>query len=102
MKDTGKHELSAALQVTNKKWGSQLVWNCTYVKNRTEQQTPEYYDLVLTKKSGDKVVVATWRVLGEVAKDLAAATNIPLSDIRSVEIREAGKNSPIVAGVIPS
>jgi hypothetical protein len=100
MSDTGKHEMSVDMKVTNKKWGTQLVWNCTYVQNRTEKEAPEYYDLVLTKTSGDKVVVATWRVLGQVAKDLAAATNIPISEIRSLEIRETGKTSPIVTGVI--
>jgi hypothetical protein len=100
MSDNGKHEMSVDMKVTSKKWGTQLVWNCTYVQNRTEAQAPEYYDLVLTKTSGDKVVVATWRVLGQVAKDLAAATNIPVSEIRSLEIRETGKTSPIVTGVI--
>ena len=88
--------MTVDLHATKKRWGTQLNWTCKYTENRTDTQTPESYDLVVTDTSGAKRVVATWLEIGEVAKGLSAATSIPYEDIRAIEIRGTGTTEPIV------
>jgi hypothetical protein len=46
-------------------------------------------------KDGSEATVASWSPSGDEASNLAAATVIPRSDIRSVVIREAGTGTPL-------
>jgi hypothetical protein len=84
------------LHATKKKWGTQLQWTCSYTENRTDEQMPESYDLVITDSSGAKRVVATWLEIGVAAKGLGAATSIPYDDIRAIEVRATGTTEPIM------
>ena len=88
--------MKVELQATEKGWGTQFQWNCIYTEIRTELQSPESYDLVVTDSSGAKTVVATWREIGEIAKGLGAATSIPWQNIRAVEIRATGTTEPVM------
>lgn len=92
----GSDAMQVKMQMASKKWGTQFQWNCTYTENRTESQEPESYDLVVTDPSGAKIVVATWREIGKAAAGLVAATSIPTSNIRAIEIRTTGDSNPIL------
>jgi hypothetical protein len=92
--------MTVDLHVSDKRWGTQIHWNCNYAEERTSTQTPESYDLLVTDSSGAKVVVATWRELGKKATGLMASTSIPMSAIRAIDIRETGTELPVVHGQI--
>ncbi len=87
--------MTVNMQMVSKRWGTQFQWNCIYSKERTETQTPESYDLVVTDSSGAKIVVATWRELGKSAKGLVASTNIPIANVRAIDIRDTGGEKAI-------
>lgn len=84
--------LTADLEVTPKKWGTLLAWDCQYEDPPWTDPAgdpvdlPEYA-LIVTQTDGTEIVVATWRGAGERARGLSAATSIPTDDIAKVEIR---------------
>lgn len=92
--------MTVDLQVKNKKWGTSFEWNCVYRNSSASTQTPEAYNLVVTDESGTVTTIATWSEIGSSAKGLTASTSIPLSKIRTVEIRAADTNEAIVRGEI--
>ena len=85
--------LTAQLAVTEKKWGTELIWACEYTKDWARDV--ESYDIVVTTKSGGQKVVGSWRPAGDEATGLSAATSVPTSQIRTVEIRVAGTEEPL-------
>ena len=85
--------LTAQLAVTEKKWGTELNWACEYTKDWSREV--ESYDIVVTTKSGGQMVVGSWRPAGDEATGLSAATSIPTSEIRSVDIRVTGTDEPL-------
>ena len=85
--------LTAQLAVTEKKWGTELNWACEYTKDWSRDV--ESYDIVVTTKSGAQSVVGSWRPAGDEATGLSAATSIPTSEIRSVDIRVTGTDEPL-------
>lgn len=92
----GKQDgLTASLAVSHQEWGTRLDWQCQYTKDWAES-VPSY-DLVVTTKGGKETAVASWRPSGRAsqASNLAAATVIPTSDIRTVEIRQTGMSTPL-------
>jgi len=85
--------VSASLAVTGEQWGTRLRWSCEYTKNWASMVSG--YDLVVTTRTGAESVVASWRPSGRETADLAAATVIPISDIRTVAIRQTGTTTPL-------
>lgn len=85
--------VTASLAVTGEEWGTRLDWECRYTKDWASNVSS--YDLVVTSTDGAESTVASWRPAGDQASGLAAATDIPASEIRSVEIRETGTATPL-------
>ncbi|MEU0498266.1 hypothetical protein [Mycobacterium sp. NPDC006124] len=87
--------VTASLALSDEPWGTRLDWECQYTKDWAVKATG--YDLVVTTKQGSETTVASWRPSGveKRASNLAAATVIPKSDIRTVTIREAGSPTPL-------
>jgi hypothetical protein len=85
--------VTASLAVSDEPWGTRLDWQCEYTKDWATNVSS--YDLIVTTKDGAESTVASWSPSGDAATNLAAATVIPTSDIRSVTIREAGTATPL-------
>jgi hypothetical protein len=85
--------VTASLAVSDEPWGTRLDWQCEYTKPWATNVAS--YDLVVVTKDGSEATVASWSPSGDEASNLAAATVIPTSDIRSVVIREAGTGTPL-------
>ncbi len=85
--------LTAQLAVTEKKWGTELNWACEYTKDWARDV--ESYDIVVTTKAGAQMAVGSWRPAGDDATGLSAATSIPTSEIRTVDIRVSGTDEPL-------
>ncbi|WP_382304586.1 anti-sigma factor family protein [Herbiconiux sp. UC225_62] len=90
--------VDAELAVTAKGWGTRFDWSCTYGTDRpTYPGAPTItYDLVVTDAQGTETTVASWSAAGEKAGNLSASTSIPTSELRSVDIRVAGSDRPLV------
>ena len=85
--------LTAQLAVTEKKWGTELNWACEYTKDWS--RNVDSYDIVVTTKDGAQTAVGSWKPAGDEATGLSAATSIPTSEIRSVDIRVTGTDQPL-------
>jgi hypothetical protein len=85
--------LTAQLAVTEKKWGTELNWACEYTKDWS--RNIDSYDIVVTTKDGAQTAVGSWKPAGDEATGLSAATSIPTSEIRSVDIRVTGTDQPL-------
>ncbi|KQY05934.1 hypothetical protein ASD37_16320 [Mycobacterium sp. Root135] len=87
--------VTASLALSDEPWGTRLDWECQYTKDWAVKATG--YDMVVTTKNGAETTVASWRPSGteKQASNLAAATVIPKSDIRTVTIRESGSATPL-------
>jgi hypothetical protein len=79
--------VSAQLTATAVPWGTKLAWSCSYPTGVSGAYGGTSYRLVVTTTTGRTAVVATWGAHGESASGLAAATSIPRSAIRTVDIR---------------
>jgi homospermidine synthase len=93
MEPTPREGLTAQLAVTEKKWGTELNWACEYTKDWS--RGVDSYDIVVTTKTGAQTTVGSWRPAGDEASGLSAATSIPTSEIRSVDIRVSGTDEPL-------
>lgn len=85
--------LTAELAVTQKKWGTELNWACQYTKDWARDV--DSYDIVVTTRGGAQTTVGSWRPAGDEASGLSAATSIPTSQIRTVDIRVSGTDQPL-------
>jgi hypothetical protein len=85
--------LTAQLAVTEKKWGTELNWACEYTKDWSRDVAS--YDIVVTTTDGTQTTVGSWKPAGDEATGLSAATSIPTSQIRSVDIRVSGTDQPL-------
>ncbi len=85
--------LTAQLAITEKKWGTELNWACEYTKDWSRDV--DSYDIVVTTKDGAQTAVGSWKPAGYEATGLSAATSIPTSEIRSVDIRVTGTDQPL-------
>ncbi|MGN6742567.1 MAG: hypothetical protein ACTHJL_04630, partial [Amnibacterium sp.] len=83
----GGSAVSAELTATAVPWGTRLTWACSYPEARGARYGAADYALVVTTVGGRIETVATWAAHGDGASGLAAATEIPRADIRTVEIR---------------
>jgi hypothetical protein len=93
MQPTPRGGLTAQLAVSEKKWGTELNWACEYTKDWS--RNVKSYDIVVTTHDGVQTAVGSWKPAGDEAKGLSAATSIPTSQIRTVDIRVAGSNEPL-------
>ncbi len=85
--------VTASLAVSDEPWGTRLDWECQYTKDWATKVNA--YDLVVTTKDGAESTAASWRPSGGAATNLAAATVIPKSEIRTITIRAAGTRVPL-------
>lgn len=88
------------MQVSKKKWGTQFTWNCIYGNYASSTQVPQSYDLVVTDASGTTTTIASWSQTGTNAKGLVASTGIPLTKIKTVEVRYSDSHAPVVRGQV--
>jgi hypothetical protein len=93
MQPTPRGGLTAQLAVSQKKWGTELNWACEYTKDWS--RNVKSYDIVVTTHDGVQTAVGSWKPAGDEAKGLSAATSIPTSQIRTVDIRVTGSNEPL-------
>ena len=93
MQPTPRGGLTAQLAVTEKKWGTELNWACSYTKDWSKNVNS--YDIVVTTRDGVQTAVGSWKPAGDEATGLSAATSIPTSQIRSVDIRVTGSDEPL-------
>jgi hypothetical protein len=93
MTPAGRGGITAELAVSEKQWGTRLDWSCQYTKDWSRNVAS--YDLVVTTLDGKQTSVGSWRPAGDEASGLSAATVIPTSQIRSVDIRITGSDSPL-------
>jgi hypothetical protein len=93
MQPTPRGGLTAELAVTEKKWGTELNWACQYTKDWSRDVAS--YDIVVTTHDGVQSAVGSWKPAGDEATGLSAATSIPTSEIRTVDIRVTGSNEPL-------
>jgi hypothetical protein len=93
MQPTPRVGLTAQLAVTEKKWGTELNWACQYTKDWSRNVAS--YDIVVTTNDGAQTTVGSWKPAGDEATGLSAATSIPASQIRKVDIRVSGSNEPL-------
>jgi hypothetical protein len=96
MQPVGDTTMTAELSVTEKAWGTRLDWTCRYGDEDWDSRYQPSYDLVVTDASGAESVVASWRATGPRAGGLAASSNVPTPEIRSIEIRSADSDAPLV------
>ncbi|MFG1932296.1 anti-sigma factor family protein [Mycobacterium sp. NPDC048908] len=93
MQPTPRGGLTAELAVTEKKWGTQLNWACQYTKDWSRNVGS--YDIVVTTQDGAQQSVGSWKPAGDEATGLSAATSIPTSKIKTVDIRVTGTDEPL-------
>ena len=93
MQSTPRGGLTAELAVTQKKWGTELNWACHYTKDWS--RNVDSYDIVVTTHDGVQSAVGSWKPAGDEATGLSAATSIPTSQIRTVDIRVTGSDEPL-------
>lgn len=87
--------LSAALTVTETEWGTRFDWSCVYLDRLWTDNGSQDYDMVMTDLSGTSTVLATWTATSRSTENLAASTDLPSRQIRSVEIRARASGVPL-------
>jgi hypothetical protein len=93
MQPTPRGGLTAELAVTEKKWGTELNWACQYTQDWSRNVGS--YDIVVTTNDGAQHAVGSWKPAGDEATGLSAATSIPTSKIKAVDIRVSGTDEPL-------
>ncbi|BCW71070.1 zf-HC2 domain-containing protein [Arthrobacter sp. NicSoilB8] len=101
--------LVAKGSLTRQPWGTRIDWECTYKISPAESpswagpggpRTPEEYGLVVIDSRGGTTQVATWTATPGTVAAPTATTNVPVADIRRVEIRAvAGGRTLLSASV---
>lgn len=88
--------LVAKGSLTRQPWGTRIDWECTYALSPADSpsqagpgghRTPEEYGLVVVDAHGGTTQVATWTATPGTVAAPTATTDVPVSDIRRVEIR---------------
>lgn len=93
----GEESLRVDLAVTGKAWGTRFDWGCSYEGGSWDDEAGTQYDMVVLRDDGAPVTVATWSAAGADAKDLAAATDVQLASITSVEVRVHGSGTVLAS-----
>jgi hypothetical protein len=87
--------MSADISVAEKSWGTRFDWSCHYLDTAVWKGRTPKYELVATDDNGTQTVVASWTASGPRTTSLAAASSLPTSSIKRVEIRVAGSTQPL-------
>lgn len=87
--------MSADISVSKESWGTRFDWSCHYLNTAVWDSGTAKYELVATDNGGTDTVVATWTATGPRTTDLAAASSLPTSSIRHLEIRLVGSTQPL-------
>jgi hypothetical protein len=98
----------ADLTATPTAWGTRLEWSCRYDRSGATSlppgaegygsgAQPVTYELVLVDHAGTRVVAATWTTAHEDAKGLGAASALPLTALKRIEIAIAGDSEPLAS-----
>jgi hypothetical protein len=87
--------MSADISVSKKSWGTRFDWSCHYLNTAIWNGGSPKYELVATDDGGTETVVATWTATGPRTTALAAASSLPTSSIRSLQIRTVGSTQPL-------
>ena len=87
--------LTADLTITDTDWGTRFDWSCVYLNELWKDNGPQDYDMVMTDQTGTSTVLATWTATSPSTENLAASTDLPLDQIRSVEIRAGSSGTPL-------
>jgi Putative zinc-finger len=95
MTPVGQHAVTAKMTITPKAWGTRFDWSCQYAQTES-YGAGQWYDLVVTLRSGQQKTVANWGAGSDAAAGLSASSAIATADIRSVEIRLAGSNATLL------
>jgi hypothetical protein len=95
MTQVDQHVVTAKMTITRKAWGTRFDWSCTYAHTQS-YSAGQWYDLIVTLKTGQQKTVANWGAGSDAAAGLSASSAIPTADIRSVEIRLAGSKATLL------
>jgi len=87
--------LTAAVTITDTDWGTRFDWSCVYLNQLWKDNGPQDYDMVMTDLSGASTVLATWTATSPSTENLAASTDLPSDQIRSIEIRASRSGTPL-------
>ena len=87
--------LTAAVTITDTEWGTRFDWSCVYLNQLWKDNGPQDYDMVMTDLSGASRVLATWTATSPSTENLAASTDLPSDQIRSIEIRASRSGTPL-------
>ena len=88
--------LVAKGSLTRQPWGTRIDWECAYTQSPADSpsqagpggsRAPEEYGLVVVDSQGGTTQVATWTATPGTVAVPTATTNVPVADIRRVEIR---------------
>jgi hypothetical protein len=93
----GAQGLDVDLAVTGESWGTRLDWGCSYGGRTWAADGSVMYDLVVVRTDGTAETVASWTAAGEDAKGLSASTDVPRTDIASVQVRLRGEAGALAA-----
>ncbi|WP_420369344.1 anti-sigma factor family protein [Curtobacterium sp. L1-20] len=94
---TGAQGLDVDLAVSGERWGTRFDWGCSYGGRTWAADGSVMYDLVVVRTDGTAVTVASWTAAGEDARGLSASTDVPRTDIASVQVRLRGQADPLAA-----
>ena len=97
LEPVGDVAVTADLTLEKKGWGTRIDWECTYPADAWPDGDGPTYELVLVDDTGERTVVATWLARNAGARGLGASSSILTEDIRSVEIRVVGADTPLAS-----
>lgn len=97
LEPVGDVAVTADLTLQKKGWGTRIDWQCTYPPDLWPTGDGPTYELVLVDDTGHQSVVATWLARNTGAKGLGASSSIVTENIRQVEIRVAGSDTPLAS-----
>lgn len=87
---SGYTAATATVALTPTPWGTDVEMACSY--SATASVSGETYILAVVSEDGTATTLSTWRVAPGVTAHVSAGTALPLTGIRSLEVRDdAGK-----------
>jgi len=98
--------LVAKGSLTRKPWGTRIDWECTYTRSAADSPRPaasggpraaEAYGLVVVDSSGVGTQVATWMATPGTVATPTATIDVPVADIRRVEIRAVASGRTLLS-----
>ena len=98
--------LVAKGSLTRKPWGTRIDWECTYTRSAADSPRPavpggprtaEAYGLVVVDSSGVSTQVATWMATPGTVATPTATIDVPVADIRRVEIRAVASGRTLLS-----